>query len=125
MGWIKAHLKAVAAAVGFVAATIVGVTTGGIHGVTEWTVVLVAFANAVQVYITPNLTGGYAKYSKEISAAVIAVGAALPSVLVGGLDGQEKVMLICLVLGAFGVVLPNVGYRPADRKRVTITGHSA
>jgi hypothetical protein len=123
--WIRAHLKAVAAAVGFVAAAVVGVTDGGIHGVTEWTVVLVALANAVQVYITPNLAGGVGKYSKEISAAVIAVGAALPSVLVGGLDGQEKVMLVCLILGAFGVVLPNVGYRPADRKRVTISGHAA
>ena len=113
MSWIKAHFKAVAAFVGFVAAAIVGVTDGGINGVTEWTVVLVALANAVQVYITPNLKAGAGKFSKEISAAVIAVGAALPSVLAGGLDGQEKVMLVCLVLGAFGVVLPNVGYRPA------------
>jgi hypothetical protein len=113
MSWIKAHLKALAAAVGFVAAAIVGVTGGGINGVTEWTVVLVALANAVQVYITPNLIGGAAKYSKEISAAVIAVGAALPSVIEGGLSGQEKLMLVCLVLGAFGVVIPNVGYKPA------------
>ncbi len=118
MKWIRAHLKAVAAAVGFVAAAIVGVTDGGIHGVTEWTVVLVALANAVQVYITPNLAGGVGKYSKEISAAVIAVGTALPAALAGGLDGQEKVMLVCLVLGAFGVVLPNAGYRPAVKRNV-------
>ncbi len=118
MKWIRAHLKAVAAAVGFVAAAIVGVTDGGIHGVTEWTVVLVALANAVQVYITPNLAGGVGKYSKEISAAVIAVGTALPAALVGGLDGQEKVMLVCLVLGAFGVVLPNANYRPAVKRNV-------
>lgn len=113
MKWVKAHIKALAAAAGFVATAIVGVTGGGVHGVTEWTVVVVALANAVQVYITPNLAGGAGKHSKEISAAVVAVGTALPAVLVGGLSGQEKLMLLCLVLGAFGVVLPNVGYSPA------------
>lgn len=116
MTWIKAHLKAIAAAAGFVAAALIGVTGGGINGLAEWTIVLVALANAANVYITPALTGGAGKYAKEISAAVIAVGAALPLALEGGLDGQEKVMLVCLVLGAFGVVLPNVGYRPAVKR---------
>lgn len=116
LDWIKAHAKTVAAAAGFIAAAIVGVTDGGINGVVEWTVVAVALANAVQVYLTPNLTGGAAKYAKEISAAVLAVGAALPLALEGGLDTGEKIMLACLVLGAFGVVIPNAGYRPAVKR---------
>lgn len=113
MNWIKAHIKSIVAFCGFVAAAITGITDGGIHGLAEWTIVLVALANAVNVYVTPNLTGGLGKFAKELSAAVIAVGAALPLALEGGLDGQEKIMLLCLVLSAFGVVLPNVGYRPA------------
>jgi hypothetical protein len=111
--WVKAHIKTVAAFAGFVAAAIAGVTGGGINGVAEWTIVAVALANAVNVYLTPNLVGGAGKFAKEITAAVIAVGAALPLALEGGLDQQEWIMLACLVLGAFGVVLPNVGYRPA------------
>ena len=120
MNWIKRHLKSIAAFCGFVAAAITGVTGGGIHGLAEWTIVLVALANAVNVYVTPNLTGGAGKFAKEISAAVIAVGAALPLALEGGLDGQEKVMLLCLVLGAFGVVLPNVGYRYARKPKPAV-----
>ena len=118
MSWIKAHLKAVVAFCGFVAAAIAGVTGGGINGVAEWTIVAVALANAVNVYLTPNLTGGAGKFAKEITAAVIAVGAALPLAMEGGLDSNEWVMLLCLVLGAFGVVLPNVGYRFARKPEV-------
>lgn len=115
MNWIKAHIKSIVAFCGFVAAAITGVTDGGINGVAEWTIVAVALANAVNVYLTPNLTGGAGKFAKEFTAAVVAVGAALPLAAEGGLDGNEWVMLLCLVLSAFGVVLPNVGYRPARK----------
>lgn len=117
MSWIKAHAKAVVAFVGFVAAAIVGVTDGGIHGIVEWTVVAVALANAVQVYITPNLTGGAAARAKEISAVVIAVAGALtPAVVAGGLDLAEWWMVASVVLGALGViVVPNSGAKVPER----------
>jgi hypothetical protein len=110
MSWIKAHLKAVVAAVAFVAAASVGVATGGIHGVIEWTVVAVALANAVQVYITPNLDAGSAKYAKEFSAVVLAAtGVLTPAVVAGGLDVSEWWMVASAVLGALGVVVvPNI-----------------
>lgn len=115
MSWLKAHAKAVAAAVGFVAAAIAGITDGGIHGVVEWTVVAVALANAVQTYITPNLVGGVAKHAKELSAIVLALAGVLtPAVVAGGLDVAEWWMVGSVVLGALGVVLvPNAGYKPA------------
>jgi hypothetical protein len=111
MSWIKAHLKAIVAFAGFVGAGIAGVTSGGIHGVLEWTVVAVALANAVQTLVTPNLADGAARFAKEISAVVLAVAGVLtPAVVAGGLDRGEWWMVIVAILGAFGVVVvPNLG----------------
>jgi hypothetical protein len=112
MSWIKAHLKAIVAFCGFVGAGIASVTSGGIHGVLEWTVVLVALANAVQVYVTPNLDGA-ARFAKEISAVVLAVAGVLtPAVVDGGLNAHEWWMVVIAIAGALGVVIvPNVGAR--------------
>jgi hypothetical protein len=110
MSFVKAHLKAIVAFCGFVGAGIASVTSGGIHGVLEWTVVLVALANAVQVYVTPNLEEGAARFAKEISAIVLAVAGVLtPAVVEGGLSAHEWWMVVIAIAGALGVVIvPNV-----------------
>lgn len=113
MSFVKAHLKAIVAFLGFVGAGIASVTSGGIHGVLEWTVVLVALANAVQTYVTPNLDEGAARFAKEISAVVLAVAGVLtPAVVEGGLNTHEKWMVAVAIAGALGVVIvPNIGAR--------------
>jgi hypothetical protein len=100
----------------FVAAAITGVVSGGIHGVVEWAIVVTALANAVNVYYTPELTEGAARFAKGITALVLAVAGGLtPALVEGGLSTHEIWMLVELGVGALLAFTPQ-SYRYAVKK---------
>lgn len=125
---LKRYAKFVSAFVAAVVAGAVGVFDDGhISGVVEWTVLITAVANAVNVLVTPELKNGAARLAKGLTAVAFALaGAVTPAVVAGGIDSSEKFMLASVVLGALGALgVPNVGYRYAVKDRKTITGHAA
>ena len=116
---IQRYAKFVAAFIAAVGATAAGVFDDGhVSGVVEWTVLITAIANAVNVLVTPELTGGAAKMAKGLTAVAFALaGAVTPALVEGGIDNSEKLMLASVVLGALGALaLPNKGYRYAVKR---------
>jgi hypothetical protein len=103
--------------VAFVAAAITGVVSGGIHGIVEWAIVITALANAINVFVTPNLTAGVGRFAKGITAVALAVAGALtPAVVANGLDAHTVWMLIEVGVGALLAFTPNGGYRFAVKR---------
>lgn len=119
MDKLKRYAKFVSTVVAFVVAGAVGVFDDGhVSGVVEWTVLITAVANAVNVYITPELKAGAARLAKGLTAVAFALaGAVTPAVVAGGIDGSERWMLISVVAGALGALgVPNIGYRYAVKR---------
>jgi len=118
---IQRYAKFVAAFVAAVAAGAFGIFDDGhVSGVVEYTVLITAVANAVNVVVTPELSAGLARMAKGLTAVAFALaGAVTPAVVAGGLDASEKFMLASVVLGALGsLALPNAGYRYAKKSPV-------
>jgi hypothetical protein len=115
---LMSQWKFVAQVVAFVAAGAVGVFDDGhISGVLEWTVLAVALANAVNVFVTPELSAGVGRLAKGLTTVVItAAGAITPAVAAGGLDASETWMVVSVAVGAVvALVAPNSGYRYAQK----------
>lgn len=116
---IQRYAKFVAAFVAAVAAGAFGIFDDGVvSGVVEWTVLITAVANAVNVVVTPELTAGAARMAKGLTAVAFALaGAVTPAVVAGGLDTSEKFMLASVVIGALGALgVKNAGYRYAVKR---------
>ena len=116
---LKRYAKFVSQIVAFVVAGAVGVLDDGkVSGVVEWTVLVTAIANAINVYVTPELRDGPARMAKGLTAIALAVaGAVTPALIVGGLDASEVAMLVSVALGALASLgLPNAGYRYAVKQ---------
>jgi hypothetical protein len=100
----------------FVAAGLTGVITGGIHGVVEWGIVITTLANAANVYLTPELSEGMAKYAKGLTGVVLAIAGGLaPALVAGGLDTHEVWMLVELGVGVLLGFAPQ-NYRYAVKR---------
>lgn len=82
-----------------------------ITGVEEWCLVAAAVANALLVWLVPNMKSGIAKHAKGIVAIVVAVTAVVPVLAIDGWDGADSWEVAALVLGALVTPLvPNPGY---------------
>lgn len=113
---VQRYAKFVSAFVAAVVAGAVGVFDDGhVSGVVEWTVLITAIANAVNVLVTPELSAGAARMAKGLTAVAFALaGAVTPALVVGGIDNSEWFMLASVVLGALGALgIPNARYRYA------------
>lgn len=113
---LMSQWKFVAQVVAFVAAGAVGVFDDGhISGLLEWTVLAVAVANAVNVYVTPELNAGVGRLAKGLTTVVItAAGVITPAVAANGLDASELWMVVSVAGGAVvALLVPNSGYRYA------------
>ncbi len=67
----------------------------------EWIVVAIAFTNAVGVYLVP--LAPQTRYSKTAVAVVLAVLQVLTTVIVGGIDSTEWILVLLSVGQALGV----------------------
>lgn len=76
--------------------------SGGITA-DEAVIIALALANAVLVYIVP-LVPEY-RWAKSLVGVFIAVLTALTTLILGGLDGQEVILLILAAAQAAGVVV--------------------
>lgn len=105
------YVKLIVAAVGGVLILIAGVWTDGTITTGEWINVGIGASNIVLVGVVPNLNGGVGKYTKAVTAVVLAILMLLVDLISNGLTGPEIIQLILAALTALGVgVIKNPGY---------------
>lgn len=78
----------------------------------EWITVTIAGLSAVTVFIVPNVPGSWSNYTKSIVAVLMAVAAALSTMIGAGgfaaLTPGELIQIILIALAAVGVYgVPN------------------
>jgi hypothetical protein len=112
-------LKALAALVAAVLSVIVGQLTDSQITAAEWVVIAIAFVNAINVWMVPNLPGGLGTVTKAlvvVSGAVLA--AVTTAVLAGGISFTEVLQLAVIGLQALLVYLvPNAPTLDSARTR--------
>lgn len=70
---------------------------------TEWVSVAIAFATAVGVWLVP--LAPQAKWSKTAVAVVLAVLQVLTTVILGGVQADEVLLLLITAAGALGIYI--------------------
>jgi hypothetical protein len=106
-------------------AVVVAVPTlkDGVNGMTEWCLLIAALANALLVWVVPNMKNGVAKHAKGIVAVIVAATAIIPSLAVDGWNGADSFELVALVIGAvLTPVIPNKGYVYARKVASPLNG---
>lgn len=107
---MSGYLKTWLAVLGAVLYTLyAGLAEGSPGGVgftpAEIAAVGTAFVGAFLTYISPNLTGGIAQYTKVISQGLLAVLGVVAGLVEGGLTAQEWLGLVILFGSTIGVFL--------------------
>ena len=85
---------------------------------TEWVSVAIAAVAAVGVYLVP--LAPRAKWTKTAVAVALAVLQVLTTVVLGGLDADEVLLLIITAAGTAGIYLAPAQTAPAHRAPVTV-----
>jgi len=85
----------------------------------EWVQVAIAFTTAVGVWLVP--LAPQAKWSKSAVAAVLAALQVLVTVILGGIEPDEVLLILITVAGALGVyVAPATSPTPAGAPDVHV-----
>lgn len=105
MSWFTKHGKSIALILGALATVVTTALTDNMVEVDEQIAIGVALANAVLVYLVPNLTAGIAKYAKGVVSVVLAVLTGLSGWMINGMAPSDWWALLVAAATAAGVVL--------------------
>lgn len=86
-----------------VVAAVAGAISDNVFDLNDGINVLHIGAAAVLVSLVPNLTGGWAKYTKAIAMGVVAALDAVVQYLVGGVSLAEWLQVVLAVAAVYGV----------------------
>lgn len=89
----------------------------------EWVSIVIAFVTALGVYVVP--LSPYAKWAKTAVAVTLAVLQVLVTAILGGVGGDELLLMLITAAGAVGVyVAPATTETPAGEPDVVVSAGS-